>query len=91
MVKRAGWLGRTVVVAMAGVAFGLGGVVGESAAQTDMKKDDTMKMDDKMKTGDTMQSADKMKSGDGMKKDETKGDMKANEMKKDDKMMEKKQ
>jgi hypothetical protein len=66
MVKRAGWLGRAVMVAMVGVAFGLGGVVGESLAQSDMKKDDKMKMDDKMKTGDTMKSGDAMKSGDSM-------------------------
>jgi hypothetical protein len=97
MLKRAGWLGRAVVVAVVGVAVGLAGVVGQSVAQSDVKKDGTTKMDDKMKTGDTMksgdtmQSADKMKSGDGMKKGEMTGDIKANDMKKDDKMMEKKQ
>jgi hypothetical protein len=91
MLKRAGWLGRAVVVAVVGVAVGLAGVVGQSVAQSDVKKDGTMKMDDKMKTDDTMQSADKMKSGDDMKKGEMKGDIKANDMKKDDKMMEKKQ
>lgn len=95
MLKRAGWLGRAAVIAVVGVAFGLGGTVGESIAQGDMKKGDTMKMDDKMKTGDTMQSPDKMKSGDSMKGDsmkkgDMKGDMKPSEMKKDDKMMEKK-
>jgi hypothetical protein len=87
MLKRAGWLGRAVVVAVVDVAVGLAGVVGQSVAQSDVKKDGTTKMDDKMKTGDTMQSADKM--NDGMKKGEMKGDIKANE--KDDKMMEKKQ
>jgi hypothetical protein len=91
MLKRAGWLGRAVVVAVVGVAVGLAGVVGQSVAQSDVKKDGTTKMDDKMKTGDTMQSSDKMKSGDGVKKGEMKGDIKANDMKKDDKMMEKKQ
>jgi hypothetical protein len=91
MLKRAGWLGRAVVVAVVGVAVGLAGVVGQSVAQSDVKKDGTTKMDDKMKSGDTMQSADKMKSGDGMKKGEMTGDIKANDMKKDDKMMEKKQ
>ncbi len=64
MLKRAGGLGRAVVVAVVGIVFGLGGVVGESFAQSDMKKDDKMKMDDKMKTGDTMRSSDAMKSGD---------------------------
>jgi len=97
MMKRAG-LGRAVVVGVVSVAFGLGGAVGESLAQGDMKKGDTMKTDDKMKAGDTMQSPDKMKTGDTMKKGEMKGDMKGemkgdmkpSEMKKDDKMMEKK-
>jgi hypothetical protein len=68
MLKRAGWLARAVVVAA--VVVGLGGVVRESIAQSDMKKDDK-------KAGDTMQSPDTMKSGDAMKKGETKGDMKA--------------
>ena len=84
-------LGRAVVIAVVGVVFGLGGVVGDSVAQDTMKKDDTMKLDDKMKTGEKMQTGDKMKSGDTMMKGEKKGDMKADEMKKDDKMMEKKQ
>ena len=84
--------GRAVAIAVVGIVFGLGGVVGESVAQDTRKKDDTMKMDDQMKTGDTMQTGDKMKSGDTPMKSEKKGDMKADEMKKDDKMMmEKKQ
>ena len=91
MQKRAGWLGRAGVIAVVSIAFGLGGAVGQSAAQGDMKKGDAMQMDDKTKTGDPMQSADKMKTGDTMKKGEMKGDMKGDmkpgEMKKDDKMM----
>jgi len=55
-----------------------------------MKKGDAMKMDDKTKTGDPVQSADKMKTGDTIEKGEMKGDMKPSEMKKDDKMMDKK-
>jgi Pyruvate/2-oxoacid:ferredoxin oxidoreductase gamma subunit len=43
MLKRAGGLGRAVGVAVVGIVFGLGGVVGESFAQSDMKKDDTKK------------------------------------------------
>ena len=90
---------RTMTIAVLGVALGLGGV-GESVAQSGMKKDDTMKMDDKkmddkMKTGDAMKSGDPMKSGDAMKKA---GDGMKDDMKKDgkapmqgDRMMEKKQ
>jgi hypothetical protein len=84
MLKRAGSVGRVVAIAL--VVFGLGGLDAESVAQSDMKKDDKMKMDDTMKTGDKMQSGDTMKSGDTTMKGEKKGDMKADEMKKD-KMM----
>ncbi len=83
MAKRAGWLGRSIVVAVVGVVSGLAGVVGQSVAQTDgMKKDDKM-MGDKMKTGDTM-----MKSDDAMKKGDMKDDMKKDgkAMMKDEKM-----
>lgn len=90
MQKRAGWLGRVGVIAVVSITFGLGGAVGESVAQGDMKKGDAMKMDDKTKTGDPVQSADKMKTGDTIEKGEMKGDMKPSEMKKDDKMMDKK-
>jgi pentapeptide MXKDX repeat protein len=87
-------MARVTAVAVLGVALGFGGV-GESVAQSGMKKDDTMKMDDKMKSGDSMKSGDTMKkAGDGMKKD----DMKKDDMKKDgkapmqgDRTMEKKQ
>jgi pentapeptide MXKDX repeat protein len=85
MLKGTRLLQRVVVMAAVAIAFGLGGVVGQSIAQDNMKKDDKMKMDDKMKSGDKM-SGDKMKSGDTMMKDDKKGDMKAGEMKKDDKM-----
>ena len=37
MLKRAGWLRRAVVVTMVSVVVGLGGVVSESAAQSDVK------------------------------------------------------
>jgi len=63
MRKRAGGLGRAVVVAVVGIVFGLGGAVGESFAQSDMKKDDKMKMDDTMKSGDKMKSSDTMMKG----------------------------
>ena len=66
MPKRTGWLGRVIVIAVAGIVFGLAGGVGESVAQDNMKKDDTMKMDDTMKTGDKTKSSDTMKT-DGMK------------------------
>src|SRR5881296_2222107 len=62
-------LGRTVVIAVVGVVFGLGGVVGESVAQDTMKKGDTMKMDDKMKKGD-MKADDMKKDGKAMTKDD---------------------
>jgi pentapeptide MXKDX repeat protein len=92
-------MARVTAVAVLGVALGFGGV-GESVAQSGMKKDDTMKMDDKMKSGDSMKSGDTMKkAGDGMKKDDMKkDDMKKDDMKKDgkapmqgDRTMEKKQ
>jgi pentapeptide MXKDX repeat protein len=73
-------LQRVVVIAAVAIAFGLGGVVDQSIAQDNMKKDDKMKSSDKM-------SGDKMKSGDTMMKDDKKGDMKAGEVRKDDKMM----
>jgi len=38
MLKRTGWLGRAVVIAVVGVVFGLAGVVGESAAQSESMK-----------------------------------------------------
>src|SRR6267142_5573751 len=77
MTKR---LGRAAMVAVVGVVFGLGGVVGESVAQSDMKKDD------KMKSGDTMMKDEKKGEMKGeMKADETKKDGKG--MMKDDKMM----
>ena len=82
MPKRTGWLGRVIVIAVAGIVFGLAGGVGESVAQDNMKKDDTMKTGDKTKSGDTMKT-DGMK-GD-MKSDDVKKDGKA--MMKDDKMM----
>lgn len=84
-------LARAVVIAALGIGIGLAGAAGPSVAQ-DMKKDD------KMKTGDTMKSSDQMMKNDKkgeMKGDTTmkggaKGDMKAGDGKKDDKMMEKK-
>ena len=54
MPKRTGWLGRVIVIAVAGIVFGLAGGVGESVAQDNMKKDDTMKTGDKTKSSDTM-------------------------------------
>ena len=78
MLKRAGGLGRAVVVAVVGIVFALAGVVGESSAQSDMKKGDKMKMDDTMKSGDTMMKGEK-----DMKKDD--------KMMQGDKTMEKKQ
>ena len=46
MRKRAGSLGRAIVIAVIGVVFGFAGVVGQSVAQTEgMKKDDEMKTD----------------------------------------------
>ena len=51
------------MVAVVGIVFGLGGAVGESFAQSDMKKDDKMKMDDTMKSGDKMKSSDTMMKG----------------------------
>ena len=63
MLKRAGWLVRAVVVVA--VVVGLGGVVRESVAQSNMKKDDK-------KAGEAMQSPDAIKSGDVMKKGEMK-------------------
>ncbi len=52
MPRRTRWLGRAVVVAVVGVAFGFCGAVGESVAQDNMKKDDTMKAGDTMKKGE---------------------------------------
>jgi len=90
MLKRAGRLGRVVVVAMVGVVVGFGGAIGESVAQNDMKKDDMKKMDDTMKPGsmkstDTMKPGDTKKSSDTMMKGEKK-DMKTDGMKKDETM-----
>jgi pentapeptide MXKDX repeat protein len=86
MLKGTRRLQRVVVIAAVAIAFGLGGVVDQSIAQDNMKKDDMMKKDDKMKSSDKV-SGDKMKSGDTMMKDDKKGDMKAGEVRKDDKMM----
>ncbi len=77
MAKQARWLGRSIVVVAVGIGFGLAGVVGSSVAQTDGMKKDGQMTGDTMKTGDTM-----MKSSDTMK-----GDMKADDMKKDGKAM----
>ncbi len=88
MLKRTGWLGRTLVIAAVGVVFGLAGVVGQSVAQTEGAK----KSDKPMTSDDTMMKGDKegeMKSDD-MKKD-GKAMMKDDKMMRGDKTMEKKQ
>ena len=84
MLKRTGWLGRTLVIAAVGVVFGLAGVVGQSVAQTEGAK----KSDKPMTSDDTMMKGE-MKSDD-MKKDE-KAMMKDDKMMQGDKTMEKKQ
>ena len=65
MLKPSGSLVRAVVIAVAGLSFGLIGTIGESAAQSDgPKKDDTMmKADDKA-------MMNKGQKSDGMKKEE---------------------
>jgi hypothetical protein len=75
MLKRTGWLGRTLVIAAVGVVFGLAGVVGQSVAQTEGAK----KSDKPMTSDDTMMKGDK--------KGEMKGEMKSDDMKKDGKAM----
>ena len=46
MLKRTGWLGRTLVIAAVGVVFGLAGVVGQSVAQTEGANFDAATMPD---------------------------------------------
>lgn len=104
MQKRAGWIGRSVAVAIVGIVFLVGGFVRESAAQSDMKHDDKPKAGDTMKSGDMksgdnkssdMKSGDAMQSGNGMKsgtmmKGDKKGEMKDDKMMQGDRTMEKK-
>jgi hypothetical protein len=85
MLKQSGSLVRAVVIAVAGLSFGLIGTIGESAAQNDgPKKDDTM-----MKTDDKAMM-NKAQKSDGMKKEEMPRDGMAppkDDKMKDDKMM----
>ena len=105
MQKRVGWLGHSVAVAIVGIVFLVGGSVSESAAQSDMKKDEKPKMGDTtksgdmksgdmkssdMKSGNTMQSGDRMKSGESTMKGEKKGEMKDDKMMQGDRTMDKK-
>jgi hypothetical protein len=85
MLQRSGSLVRAVVIAVAGLSFGLIGTIGESAAQSDgPKKDDTMmKADDKA-------MMNKGQKSDGMKKEEMPREGMApakDDKMKDDKMM----
>ena len=80
MLKR---VARAVVVAVAGVSFGLAGSVGQALAQSEMKKDDTM-----MKKDDTMMKKEMIKKEEMKKDDMNKGEMAKDgkTMMKDDKM-----
>ena len=78
---------RAVVVAVAGVSFGLAGSVGQALAQSEMKKDDTMMKKDEMMKKEMMKK-EEMKKDDMNKDDMNKGEMAKDgkTMMKDDKM-----
>ena len=65
---------RAVVVAVAGVSFGLAGSVGQALAQSEMKKDDTMMKKEMIKKEemkkDDMNKGEMAKDGKTMMKDD---------------------
>lgn len=65
MLKRSGAVARAVVIAVAGLSFGLAGTIGESSAQSDVPTKDGMMMKDEDKG-----MMNKGQKSDGMKKEE---------------------
>ncbi len=89
MLKQRGSMVRAVVIAVAGLSFGLIGTVGESAAQRDAPKD-APKKDETMMKADDKAMMNKGQKSDGMKKEEMqKDDKMKDDTMKDDKMMKK--